>query len=113
VSGRASRRKGVDFERQLARRFAEVFGRDQVRRGLQYRDGADAPDVIAPCLWIEAKRGKQTNPRAALRQAAEASAGKGYWPLAVCKDDQQPAFVVMELEDFLEFATEWWQGRMR
>ena len=70
-------------------RFAEVFGADRVRRGLQFRDGAECADVVAPALWIECKRGKRTNPRGALAQAKEASLGKGVWPLAVCKDDKE------------------------
>ena len=111
MSGRASRRKGHQWERDVANRFKEVFGRDKVRRGLQYREGAECPDVVAPCFWIECKRRKQTNPRAALRQAIEDSGGKGFWPLAVCKDDGQPAFVSMTLDDFLELVTEWWAVR--
>lgn len=111
LNGRGARRKGVEFERSIAREFAQVFGKDHVRRGLQYRDGAEAPDVVAPCFWIECKRMRQTNPRAALRQAIAASQGKGFWPVAVCKDDGQSAFVALTLEDFLDLVGEWWAGR--
>jgi hypothetical protein len=109
--GGAARRKGHDWERALVHRFAEVFGIERVRRGLQYRDGAECPDVEAPALWIEAKRGKRTNPRAALTQAKEASLGKGVWPIAVCKDDRHEPFVTMELDDFLDLLREWWATR--
>jgi hypothetical protein len=108
VSGASARRKGVQYEREVVHRFAEVFGEDRVRRGFQFRDGAEAPDVIAPVFWIECKRGKRTSPRAALVQAREASVGKGLWPVAVCKDDREPASVTMDLEDFLELVREWW-----
>jgi hypothetical protein len=111
--GARSRRKGAVWERELVHLFAEVFGPENVRRGLQYRDGGDAADVIAPAMWIEAKVGKLTNPRAALRQAAEASAGKGLWPVAVCKDDRGLPFVTMALDDFLDLAREWWTTRQR
>jgi hypothetical protein len=111
VSGARSRRKGIGFERELVRRFAEVFGPERVRRGLQYRDGAECADVVAPGLWIESKRGKRTNPRAALAQAFEASAGKGVWPVAVCKDDRERAMAVLYLDDFLDLLTEWWCKR--
>jgi len=110
VSGRSSRRKGHDYERAVARDLREVFGGD-VRRGLQFRDGADAPDVVAPCFWVECKRGKRTNPNAALRQATEASDGKGLWPVAVCKNDNEPATVTMSFEDFLDLVREWWSTR--
>jgi hypothetical protein len=111
MSGAGSRRKGHDFERAMVLRFAEVFGADRVRRGLQFRDGAECADVVAPALWIECKRGKRTNPRAALAQAKEASLGKGVWPVAVCKDDQEDAVVTIALEDFLDLLREWWSTR--
>jgi hypothetical protein len=107
VSGAASRRKGHGFERVVAQRLRDIFG-DDVRRGMQYRDGAEAPDVVAPCFWIECKRGKRTNAIAALKQATEASNGKGVWPIAVCKNDNEPAIVTMSLEDFLDLVREWW-----
>ena len=111
--GARSRRKGAVWERDLVHVFAEVFGPENVRRGLQYRDGADAADVIAPALWIEAKVGKLTNPRAALRQAKEASAGKGLLAVAVCKDDRDEPFITMSLDDFTDLLKEWWAGRQR
>lgn len=111
--GALSRRKGARFERDLVHVFAEVFGAENVRRGLQYRDGADAADVIAPALWIESKCGKLTNPRAALRQAKEASAGKGLLCVAVCKDDRDDPFIAMSLDDFTDLLKEWWAGRQR
>ncbi|MDX2089561.1 MAG: hypothetical protein SFX73_17030 [Kofleriaceae bacterium] len=95
----------------MVHRFGAVFGADRVRRGLQFRDGAECPDVVSPAFWIECKRGRQTNPRAALAQASTDSAGKGLWPIAVCKDDFGDPFVVMTLEDFLELAAEWWAHR--
>ena len=110
MSGRSSRRKGHDYERAVARELREVFG-DDVRRGMQFRDGADAPDVVVPCFWVECKRGKRTSPVAALRQAATASEGKGLWPIAVCKDDNEPATVTMSFEDFLDLVREWWSTR--
>lgn len=111
--GALSRRKGARWERELVHIFAAVFGAAKVRRGLQFRDGADAADVITPALWVEAKCGRQTNPRAALRQAQVASEGKGLLPVAVCRDDRADAFVVMSLEDFTDLLKEWWEARQR
>ena len=109
--GALSRRKGAHFERELVHVFAEVFGTERVRRGLQYRDGAECPDVIAPGLWVEAKVGKLTNPRAAIRQAVDASAGKGLLPVAVSKDDRTEPLVTMRLDDFVDLLREWWTAR--
>jgi hypothetical protein len=110
MGGRASRRKGHDWEREVASRFREVFGHDKVRRGLQTRTGREVPDVDALCFWIECKRGKQTNPKAALRQAA-AVATKGRIPLAICKDDRCAPTATLLLDDFLELVEEWWRLR--
>jgi hypothetical protein len=109
--GRLSRRKGGSWEREVARRFARVFSDDGVRRGLQFRDGAECPDVITPALWVECKRGRRTNPRAALAQAVEDSKGHLLIPVAVCKDDFEAPFVVLRLDDFSELVAQWWALR--
>ena len=112
MSGLRSRRKGAAWERALVRMFREVMPRAEIRRGLQSRSGQEVPDIEVPCLWIEAKRHRRTNIKAALRQAMETSP-KGRWPVAVCKDDHQPAVVAMQLEDFLDLVAEWWEARNR
>lgn len=112
MGGRHSRRKGADFERELVRIFREVMPNAAVRRGLQARSGDEVADVDLPCFWLEAKRHQRTNIKAALRQAME-TAPKGRWPIAVCKDDRQPAVVTMQLADFLELLAEWWEARTR
>jgi hypothetical protein len=111
VSGAGARRKGLDWEREVVRRFAEVFGADQVRRGFQFRDGSEIPDVVAPIFAIECKRGKRTDPKGALKQAMRGADGKGLWALAVSKDDNEPAIVTMHLDDFLELVREWWRTK--
>jgi hypothetical protein len=110
MSGLRSRRKGANFERALAIRFREVMPGATVRRGLQSRSGEEAPDVDVPCFWLEAKRHKRTNIKAALRQAHD-DAPPGRWPIAVCKDDREPAIVAMALDDFLDLVGEWWELR--
>lgn len=97
------RRKGHGYERQLAAELRERLPGSNARRGLQYRDGADAPDVMldgAP-LRLESKRGRQPNVRAALRQATLDASGSGLMPVAVIRDDYAEAFVVMSLEDWI------------
>ena len=108
MSGRSSRRKGHDFERAVASRLREMFG-DDVRRGWQSRDGADAPDVDGTPFWIECKRGQRTSIYAALRQAEDAawSAGDKRAPVAICKDDGKAATFTMRLDDALDLIQEW------
>lgn len=112
MSGASSRRKGYDYERALVRRFREAMPGAEVRRGLQSRSGEEAPDVDLPCFWLESKRHRRTNIKAALTQAFE-TGPKGRWPIAVCKDDRQQAIVAMYLDDFLDLVGEWWAGRTR
>jgi len=110
--GALSRRKGRRFEQELARSFRAAMPGAEVRRGLQSRGGEEVPDVECPIFWIEAKRGKKPNIRAALRQAADA-APKDRVPLAVIRDDRQEAVVALSLENFIDLVHEWWEGRRR
>ena len=105
MSGRASRRKGHDYERDVAALWKQA-GWPDARRGYQARDGADAPDGAggAP-YWIECKRGKATSPRAALRQATAAAPATGWIPVAICRDDRDTATVTLALEDFMDIVT--------
>lgn len=114
--GLLSRNKGKRWERVCAAKLREVFnlGPDDVHRGWQARDGADAPDVIGvPHLWCEAKHGKLVNLRAALKQAEAATAknGKGLVPLVLAKDDRAEAVAMMRMDAFLAIVKEWWELR--
>ena len=97
-----SRAKGCAFEREVANLFKEAFPEIDAHRGLQYRDGADAPDVIVPLLWAECKRGKCTYPKKALEQATEANKKVGgRIPVAITKDDRKGVLVTLGVHDFL------------
>lgn len=112
MNGAGCRRKGHDFEREMARVLAEVFGAENSRRGIQYRSGSEVPDVEVPAFWVECKRGRRTSIRAALLQACEACHEKK-WLLAICKDDNERAIASMYLEDFLDLLREWWTTRQK
>ena len=99
LSGRGCRIKGHAFERDVAKIFRSLYG-DGVKRGYQTRSGTEAPDVDGTPFWIECKRGKRTNPKAALKQALEAKDERP--PIAICKDDRQDIVVMLLLEDFLD-----------
>ena len=104
MGGRSARTKGHGFEREIAAWLRDAVGIDAKRGLSQPRGGtAEEPDVLTPGgwpLWLELKRGKKTDSRAALRQArnAIASSGADCWPVAICRDDQEEATAMMPLE---------------
>lgn len=97
--GLFSRMKGKRGERAIAELLRPVFGAD-VRRGWQSRSGKDACDVEGTPYFIEVKVGKCPNPRAALKQAVEATDGR--MPVVIVKDDRCEPFVVLRLKDWLD-----------
>jgi Holliday junction resolvase len=108
--GASERRKGHNFERQVAVAFRDALGlsSDEVKRGLgQPRGGtAEEPDVVLPPefpMWLECKVGKRPNLLAAMEQARKAIAksGANKAPVAVCKRDREKPVVVLELDVFL------------
>ena len=107
MSGRRSRTKGASYERELVHVFRDAMPGAEVKRGLQPRGAHQdsVPDVDCPIYWVEAKRGKKPNPRAALKQAEADTDGR--IPVAVIRDDET-AFVVMRLEHWLPMLTAVW-----
>lgn len=106
--GKSQRTKGHSWERELARQMRELF--PDARRGMQSRDGSDAPDVEGTPFHVEAKVGKLPNPRAALYQAIRDSRGRRP-AVAVVKDDRCTPFVVMTLPDWLQLVRTAYAGR--
>ena len=116
VSGKGARRKGHNWEREVARMFREAMPGTPTFRGFQHRGGSEAADVENPFFHIECKVGKKQNPRAALKQAVDdCKPTSGKYAVAVIKDDQEqpgvPAntFVVMPFPEFLELVHEWYE----
>jgi uncharacterized protein (DUF2345 family) len=89
------RDKGKRGELEVANLF-KAAGFDARRPAGQSFAGSDAADVAVhrlPHLWVECKRGKKTNVRAAIRQA-ETACKSEQWPIAVTRDDQEKQAVV-------------------
>jgi hypothetical protein len=105
--GASQRHKGHRWERDVARMYRDAMPGCDSFRGIQYRDGENAPDVKHPWFHTECKAMKQTNPRAALAQALE-HCPEDLHAVAVCKDDNKKPFVCMELESFLELMGQLW-----
>lgn len=97
--GKSERTKGHNFEREIAAAVRPYF--PNACRGLQYRDGADAPDVENTPYHFECKVGKRPNIKAAMQQAKEATDGRPC--VVVTKQDRQEVLVTINLQLFLEF----------
>jgi len=107
MSGKYSRTKGHNFERETAICLRHIW--PKAKRGLQTREGGEAPDVEIPAFWIECKIGKSPNIRKAMEQATIASDGSGKMPIVVSKRDRERALVTMDIGDWIEIIGEWWE----
>lgn len=81
MSGSTSRRKGHQFERDVANRLKPIYP-DAKRGVLQCRSGSEVADVENTPWWIECKCGARPNVMGAYEQAVEA-AGEDPRPIAV------------------------------
>ncbi len=111
MGGKGARRKGHQWERDVAGMFRKIMPGAVIKRGLQSRGGgAEEADVVCPYFHPECKVGKLPSPRAALLQATRDATAAGLWkmPVAVIKQDRQSPIVVLHLEDFLKFVGDWW-----
>lgn len=111
--GKSQRTKGHAFEREVAAELRCALPGCEARRGLQFRDGAEAPDVIVPGLHIECKRGIKPNPRSALAQALADAGDTDAMAIAVVQDDYSPAFAVMAWGDLIGLLQLWWDAHGR
>jgi len=102
--GKASRRKGHQFERDLVNRFNEDLKDFHAVRGLQSKGGRGAADVrLTGSLHefhCECKKGKQPSINAAVRQAIQ-DHKFGSIPIAITCADREWTLVSMQLEDFI------------
>jgi Holliday junction resolvase len=103
VSGTRSRNKGKAGEREVVLLLKRAGFMD-ARRGYQYRDGDEMPDVVGVPWWVEVKRHKVVNIKAAMRQAIAASGEQT--PVVFSRDDRSDWLVTLRADDFLEIVSE-------
>ena len=101
-----SRRKGHQWERDVARMFSKLLG-FEVRRGISQTRGATEPDVDCPGWWVECKVSvRPPSVWAAMRQAVGDSDGTGRTPVVFARHNgaggKPPTdLVVMRREDWM------------
>mgnify|MGYP006161612883 CR=1 FL=1 len=102
--GAGARRKGAQFERDLANLISDRTG-VEAKRGLgQTRAGGEeVSDVDMGIVHIEAKRHIRCNIKAALRQSISDANVNGKMPIAITKDDREPILCTMLFEDWILF----------
>ena len=95
-----SREKGKRGERMLAQVLREHGY--EARRGVQYKGGADSPDVIGlDGIHIECKFVERLDLAAAYAQAFR-DAAKDEIPAVFHKKSREPWMVTLTLEDFMK-----------
>ncbi len=96
--GASQRRKGHNFEREIARAMRVIFptARRQVQTSIY--DKRKLPDVIAGPYSIECKCCKRVNVPAALRQAVEEATT--HTPVVVFKQDREEIYAALPFKAF-------------
>lgn len=93
-----SKQKGARFEREVAEYLREKGF--EARRGIQFRGGADSPDVISNFpLHIEAKHVEKLNLGNALSQSENDAEGKPY--CVIHRRNRGKTYISLELDHFI------------
>lgn len=99
----SERRKGADFEREIANDLTEDWG-VRIRRNIgQSRDGGD--DITVPPFRFECKRRATISIYKWLKQV-EAASAQGEVPVVVARADGERPIVVLRYSDFKKLARE-------
>lgn len=97
--GASERRKGLDYERDIARRFRVIFP-DCRRNVTESQRGGQGLDLVgAGRLAIQCKRGRQYAPLKRLEDVT--AAGPGVMPVLVTKGDGARDIAALYLDDLL------------
>lgn len=98
--GKASRDKGKRGEREVAALLREHGF--EARRGVQYRGGADSPDVVGlPGVHIEVKRTERLDLYGALEQSRRES-GEGETPVVIHRRNGREWVVIEPFENWIK-----------
>lgn len=103
--GRSARRKGHQFEREVAIALRPLF--PNARRHLEYQDAeANGVDLVNTPPWaIQCKKHKDYSPISAIREI-QCARELGEIPLLVTAGDNLEAMCVMPFDDFLRLLVE-------
>lgn len=101
MGGKASRDRGIRFEKEIATDASIAFRTIVKRKLAASRDGGD--DLEVGPLSIECKRRQSLAIPEWIRQA-EANAG-GKIPVVVFRRDNEPAYAVVRWSDLLDMIT--------
>lgn len=105
TSGRGSRNKGANAERELAKILSELTGME-IRRGQVFNH---EPDLVGlDGIHVEAKRQDRLNVHAAFEQSKEAAAKhRDGFPTVMYRRDRDTWKVVMDLKDWVALYRAW------
>lgn len=104
-----SRRRGADYEREIAKQLREKHGMT-ARRGQQYSGANGDPDVIClelGCYHLELKRRKKQFPVAELYEAMRQSkrdARTGQIPVVIHRLDNEKSLATMDFDEWVKMA---------
>ena len=101
----SERRKGAQYEREVATRLRRVLGVDALRSAPLQAGRADAaPDIQSISgLWIEAKRRRKIAVASWMDKARE-ECPEAEVPVVVMREDAGVSLVVVSLDDLATFA---------
>lgn len=93
--------KGAKFERWVVKRLEKALPAFEFEH-LRPEQGKRNPDILGPFCAYECKTGKRPSTRTALAQVLESDRGERE-PVAIIRDDNGHAFVVLPFDSFLKF----------
>ena len=107
---KTQRIKGQRWEQEVASLLRSILDDERIRPLRQAgRYDGDAPDMVAGPLAIECKVGARPPSPVAILAQARARAGKVLIPVGIVKQDRQPPYVVMGLDDWQTLIWQWWR----
>ena len=98
--GRYQRRKGHDFEREVAASLRPLD--PKACRLLEYQEGAGIDIKTALPLAVQCKAGRSLAVALAGFREAQAAAGPGVFPVCAYRADRKGSFAVLAWDDFVD-----------